>query len=95
MVTVVTNSDRERALAALSSVTGDHEHQASMQRFLVHTMVRDLRSSGVTWREIGAAAGISHVAAMKRWKADPVRPDRVAEYLGDPEDLGDSAGAVT
>jgi hypothetical protein len=33
--------------------------------------VTGMRESGHTWREIGACAGVSHVAAMQRWSDAP------------------------
>ncbi len=33
----------------------------------VTTAVRDARSAGVTWTEVGAALGVSHQAAIKRY----------------------------
>jgi hypothetical protein len=87
MVTKPSQTEAAGALAAFSVVSERYGDLAATQRYLVHTMVAQLRAEGFTWRDIGKAAGMSHVAAMKRWKADPVKPERVVEYFGDPEDL--------
>lgn len=89
MVTKRPGTDAWAALDAFTKVAVAHEKQAEQQRYLVHTMVVQLRAAGMTWRDIGKAAGISHVAAMKRWKGDPVPPVRPVENYGDPEDQAD------
>lgn len=90
LVTVVTKgasrTDVDLALASLAALGSQLDGFVEWQRFNVHTLVADLRANGATWREIGAAAGISHVAAMKRWKGAPVPPETPSTDYSDPED---------
>ncbi len=55
---------RDRAAVAEIEMAAAARREAEQR---VATAVRDARSAGVTWTEVGAALGVSHQAAIKRY----------------------------
>jgi hypothetical protein len=64
VLTAAEPSERSRALASLE--------ESAQLRASVEAQVREhvasARSAGASWRQVGAALGVSHVAALKRYR---------------------------
>jgi hypothetical protein len=87
VVTNFSQADVDVLLERFGKAAWEYSRMVDRQKYILATLVRELRTYGASWRDIGRAAGISHVAAMNRWKADPVLPAADVAYYGDPEDL--------
>lgn len=87
-----TLADVSEGLEALSAAMRDYREFNARQKAILSTLVAELRAAGATWQEIGRAAGISHQAAMKRWRDAPFPVPPPEEWVDPDEDLVDDEG---
>lgn len=84
--------DVSAALELLTTAMAEYRAMDLRQRAILSTLVAELRSAGVTWEEIGKAAGISHQAAHKRWSKGPFPVPPPPELVDLDDDDGSDDG---